>query len=487
MDITYRPYIDPDFEILIERIHPPRVCIDNDTYRDCTLVKVDSANKHGMLLEIVQVLTDLDLVISKSYISSDGGWLMDVFHVTDQQTNKITDESLIRYIQEGICASRRAYREIRPSIDKETMLTPMSIENTALEMTGMDRPGLMSEMSAVLAELGCRVSAAMAWTHKSRAACIIYVEDASNGEPITDPCRVAQVQAQLENVVEAHHYDNERRSVRLTAPAPGQTHTERRLHQLMVADGDYEMCCSCCSDDDSDDDDVYGHGRHYKAKKKECYGTHVKIEKCKETGYSIVIVRSRDRPKLLFDTVCTLTDMQYIVFHAAISSKESIAVQEYYVKHKSGRSLDSDDEKHLVTQCLIAATERRISHGLRLDICTENRTGLLSDITRVLRENGLSITRAEIGTRGGRAVGTFYVKDTSGQNVDPETLETVRREIGSTVVVVNKPLSTPSRATSSRTSRSNSSEIQERPRFTLGSLLWSHLERISSNFKPIKS
>lgn len=40
-------------------------------------MKVDSANRPGILLEMVQVLTDLDLVISKSYISSDGGWLMD--------------------------------------------------------------------------------------------------------------------------------------------------------------------------------------------------------------------------------------------------------------------------------------------------------------------------------------------------------------------------------------------------------------------------
>jgi len=34
-------------------------------------------NRDGVLLEMVQLLTDLDLVISKSYISSDGGWLMD--------------------------------------------------------------------------------------------------------------------------------------------------------------------------------------------------------------------------------------------------------------------------------------------------------------------------------------------------------------------------------------------------------------------------
>lgn len=39
--------------------------------------KVDSANKHGILLEVVQVLTDLNLIIVKAYISSDGGWFMD--------------------------------------------------------------------------------------------------------------------------------------------------------------------------------------------------------------------------------------------------------------------------------------------------------------------------------------------------------------------------------------------------------------------------
>lgn len=42
---------------------------------------MDSANKHGILLEMVQVLTDLDLVISKSYISSDGGWFMDGIYI----------------------------------------------------------------------------------------------------------------------------------------------------------------------------------------------------------------------------------------------------------------------------------------------------------------------------------------------------------------------------------------------------------------------
>ena len=40
-------------------------------------VQVDSANEHGILLEVVQILTDLNLTIRKAYISSDGGWFMD--------------------------------------------------------------------------------------------------------------------------------------------------------------------------------------------------------------------------------------------------------------------------------------------------------------------------------------------------------------------------------------------------------------------------
>lgn len=41
------------------------------------LFQVDSANKHGSLLEVVQALTDLNLTISRAYISSDGEWFMD--------------------------------------------------------------------------------------------------------------------------------------------------------------------------------------------------------------------------------------------------------------------------------------------------------------------------------------------------------------------------------------------------------------------------
>ncbi|KAK4765229.1 hypothetical protein SAY86_026319 [Trapa natans] len=486
MEIAYQPYIDPNYESLIERIYPPRVCIDNETCQDCTLVKVDSANKDGILLEMVQVLTDLDLVISKSYISSDGGWFMDVFHVTDQLGNKLTDEGQILYIQQALGATRS---EGLPRVADRFKSRHVSTEHTALEMTGLDRPGLLSEISAVLADLECHIAAAEAWTHNRRAACVIYVEDEANlGRPIVDQNHLARIEEQIENVMEAyHHYHHhsrtagvdERPNVRVTAPVPSRTHTERRLHQLMFADGDYDQCGCCCRQDDQSITSL------------ECAEPHVSIEGWKGKAYSVVNIKSRDRPKLLYDTVCALTDMKYVVSHAAVRSEGIMANQEYFIRHKDGFTLNEDSEKRKLTKSLIAAIERRVTQGMRVDINTHNRKGLLSDVTRALRENGLSITRAEIRTRGERAIGSFYVTDAAGEEVGPGTLELIRKEVGGSVRMVNESSgwSTPlSSSANSRMGRwgSNSSFEDHKPRISLGGLIWSKLERLSSNFSPIK-
>lgn len=189
----------------------------------------------------------------------------------------------------------------------------MLTEHTAVELTGSNQPGLLFEISVVLAELQCRIASAVVWTHNGRAACVIYIEDeASPGGPITDPERLACVEERLENVVEGHRNRSERLSVRLTAPTAGRTHTERRLHQLMLADKDYEQCSCSCSEF---------------SRSLECAVPHVSIEVWKEKGYSVVNIKSRDRPKLLFDTVCVLTDMGYVVSHAVIKSEGNMADQ----------------------------------------------------------------------------------------------------------------------------------------------------------------
>ncbi|XP_011628028.1 ACT domain-containing protein ACR3 isoform X1 [Amborella trichopoda] len=459
MERTY-PYFDPEFESLIERIHPPRVCIDNDTCEGCTLVKVDSANKHGILLEMVQVLTDLDLLISKSYISSDGGWFMDVFHVTDQLGNKITDERLIHYIEQVLCARRGSggAGEVKTCLGRIVSAESAPTDHgTALELTGPGRLGLLSEISAVLADLSCNVSSMQFWTHNGRMACIVHVADGDTGAPIEDdPERLACVREQLASVLGGTCTCGDRQG--------GLSRVERRLHQMMVAERDFE-----------------GGGEREVGRNR----ASVSVERCGEKGYSVVSVQSRDRPKLLLDTVCALTDMQYVVFHAAISSSGSQAVQEYYIRRTDGCPLDSEAEKQGVMKCIEAAIERRVSHGLRLDIRTVNRPGLLSAITRVLRENGLSVVRADVATRGGRALNSFYVCRADEAAIDAKTLDAIRQEIGPQAVLEVRRV--PDSARPATATAKAPPEEKHAAKFSLGSLFWSHIERLSGNFGSIRS
>ncbi|XP_057973442.1 ACT domain-containing protein ACR3 [Malania oleifera] len=403
------PYFDPEYENLSIRIHPPRVSVDNTSCRDCTLIKVDSKNKPGILLEVVQILSDLDLIITKAYISSDGGWFMDVFHVTDQQGNKITDGKTIDYIEKALGPKGHITDGVKSWPGKRVGVHSVG-DHTAIELIGRDRPGLLSEISAVLANLNLNVAAAEVWTHNKRIACVLYVKDENTSRAVDDPMRLSTMEEQLKNILRGCDDDEK---VARTSFSMGFTHMDRRLHQMLFADRDYESS-----------------GVAIEADYPPSFKPNITVEHCEEKGYSVVTVRCKDRSKLLFDIVCTLTDMQYVVFHASISSEGPYALQEYYIRHMDGCTLDTEGEKERVIKCLEAAIRRRVSEGLSLELCAKDRVGLLSEVTRILRENGLSVTRAGVSTNGERAMNVFYVRDASGNPVDMKTIETVRKEIG---------------------------------------------------------
>lgn len=156
----------------------------------------------------------------------------------------------------------------------------------------------------------------------------------------------------------------------------------------------------------------------------------VTINNLKTWGYSVVNIQCKDRIKLLFDVVCTLTDMEYVVFHATVNTEGNRAYMEFYIRHKDGTPISSEAEKQRVVECLRAAIERRTSEGVRLELCTQDRPWLLADVTRTFRENGLNVTRAEISTRGNVAANTFYVTDSTGLLPDTKTIDNVREKIG---------------------------------------------------------
>ncbi|WJX78571.1 hypothetical protein P8452_61780 [Trifolium repens] len=160
----------------------------------------DSARTHGILLEAVQILSDLNLFIKKAYVSSNGRRFMDVFHVTDQNGNKLTDESVLKYIEQRT-----------------------------------DRVGLLSEMFAVLAELQCDVVEAKVWIHIGRIASLIYVKDCNIGTSIEDYQKINRLEARLRYVLQG---DSDVRSA--TTSLSDVINPERRLHQIMFSDRDYQ-------------------------------------------------------------------------------------------------------------------------------------------------------------------------------------------------------------------------------------------------------
>lgn len=330
---------------------------------------------------------------------------MDVFNVTDQGGNKITDEDVLNYIQKALGSDSSS--SMRRSVGVKS-----SMDHTAIELIGSDRPGLLSEVSAVLTHLKCNVVNAEVWTHNTRAAAVMQVTDEESGAAVTDPEKLSTIKKLLCNVLKGSNKSREAKTV----VSHGVTHTERRLHQMMFADRDYERV----SVDGSS----------------ETQRPEVNVVNWYDRDYSVVTIRCKDRPKLLFDTICTLTDMQYVVFHGNVDAEGPEAFQEYCIRHIDGSPVKSDAERQRVIQCLEAAIERRVSEGLKLELCTTDRVGLLSEITRIFRENSLTVTRAEVTTRAGKAVNTFYVRDASGYPVDSKIIDSIRQEIGQTILQV---------------------------------------------------
>ena len=181
-------------------------------------------------------------------------------------------------------------------------------EHTTIELSGRDRPGLLSEVFAVLADLKCNVVAAEVWTHNSRMASVVYISDEETGLFIDDVDRLAKIKQLLLYVLKG---DRDKRTAN-TAVSVGSTHKERRLHQMMYADRDYDKSEEGCGSAITPSD---------------LSKQFVTVDDCADKRYTVVNLRCPDRPKLIFDTVCTLTDMQYVVYHGTVIAEGPEAYQ----------------------------------------------------------------------------------------------------------------------------------------------------------------
>ena len=84
------------------------------------------------------------------------------------------------------------------------------------------------------------------------------------------------------------------------------------------------------------------------------------VSNCTDTHYTVVTVECGDRPKLLFDVVCVLTDLNYVIHHAVVSSAAGAASQEFFVHTMAGGPVRSEEERRHLQRCVRAAIQRRL-------------------------------------------------------------------------------------------------------------------------------
>ena len=136
---------------------------------------------------------------------------------------------------------------------------------------------------------------AKVWIHNGRIASLIYVKDCNTGTSIEDYQKINRLEARLRYVLQG---DSHVRSA--TTSLSGVINPERRLHQMMFSDRDYQK------------NPIFEFTSETPL---------VTVQNWAERGYSVVNVQCKDRVKLLFDVVCNLTDMEYVVFHATINTR----------------------------------------------------------------------------------------------------------------------------------------------------------------------
>ncbi|XP_078447385.1 ACT domain-containing protein ACR6-like [Wolffia australiana] len=384
---------------LVERMYSPSFSVDNDSSSDCTIVKVvrvEARNNQGVLLKVVQALADLNLVIIKANVTSDGEWAMDVFHVTTGDGSKLSECSSISKLEQSLAAATSARIAVPPE------------KTTTIELICVDRPGLLSEISAVLTDAGCNIIQAKVWTHGNTAAAVVRVSDVATGLAIDQPWRILSIQRLLHRLLQ----ESGGGTAIMAAVSVGSPHPERRLHQIMASSTPPPGSAA-----------------------------EVSLWDLPEKGYTAITIRSPDRPKLFFDALCAITDLGLVVFHATILTLGQNSLQEYFVRDISGRTIGAGEEQRRVARAVAAAVERRAG-GVEVKLRGHDRAGLLSVVTRVLRENGLSVRRAEVLTMGGEAEQRFLVSDVAGEEVGGEKMsQIVRRvvaEVGEVAVVTSK-------------------------------------------------
>jgi len=419
-----------EYETLELRVTPPNVQIDTEGDPEATIVTVDSANRPGTLIELVQHFTMLGLNVRSARVSSDGGWFVDEFRLTNNDGSKVTDmlklDSISRMLNVRACGAGEGE----------------ALPVTVVELSGPDRPGLFGALVDVLTTNGCEVRSVSSWTFKRRCAFTVVVTE--KGRAVQDAHRQEYLVTQLHEIMAGHGLGNgcAPPTVRWVEVV-GSVNHERRLHRLMLQESQQEFA-RLGPDGDSalaSQPSLEAEGAE---EEEECVPTDIEPEVTimeGSSGYWEVLIQCADRPKLLFDATCTLADMDYDIFHATVDILDNVALLEFFIRPREGEPAFDEAVARQLKHALKASIERRFPKGLKIHLQLGDMHGVLGDLLMRLGRAGLNITRARV-VEDGRAHNThaLYVMKADGGFPTRKMVEDVCRSIGGSMLPAGSSL-----------------------------------------------
>ena len=363
-----------EYATLELRVHPPSVKIDNTLDEDSTVVIVDSANRPGTLVEVVERLTELGLGVRNAQISSDGGWFVDVFHVTNVEGEKVRDRRTLERIENILDLNF----DISPGVPSGGKYQGMNV----IEMLLRDEPGLLMRVSNAITKCQLNIFDTLLWSHEGYAAMLFTV--AESDQPVRTQKDLLALQRRLEQAIEIKNQKQESLFIQVDC-CYDCLYVEKRFYRLkMKAFSIIERAQQQQQQQQSASPATEGRGREPEMDITSRFDD--------QTRYTTLHVRTRDRPQLLFVTVCTLSDLNVDVFHATIDADSKWANLEFFVKSSSGSEIRSKREIDYIKERLRRALNLGAPPVLCLQVAGDDHKGLMYKLTHKILEAGLDIT-----------------------------------------------------------------------------------------------
>jgi [protein-PII] uridylyltransferase len=186
-------------------------------------VTIGTWDRLGLFSKICGAFASAGLNVLSAHIYTRGDQVvLDFFEVCDRDLAAVTEERVVQTTESllvraltgrepmdfhGLLAKMRGARGPAARLREVTIPTLIAFDNeisagrTIIEIQTENRHGLLYTITSTLADLGLDISFAKISTEKGAAIDSFYVQD-QQGQKITDPARLAQIETKLKDAIE---------------------------------------------------------------------------------------------------------------------------------------------------------------------------------------------------------------------------------------------------------------------------------------------